>query len=115
MRVVIKNELKNKEILEEINHLCILYQVFKEYIEKSDIERLYRLKFPRVTFNINSLKEVIIPETKEELDVYKKIISEKLALIQKRFSPKLLKILKKYFYNNGYDYEKILNNYILTF
>lgn len=113
MRVVIKNELKNKEILEEINHLCILYQVFKEYIEKSDIERLYRLKFPRVTFNINSLKEVIIPETKEELDVYKKIISEKLALIQKRFSPKLLKILKKYFYNNGYDYEKILNNSFL--
>ncbi len=126
MRVVIKNELKNKEILEEINHLCILYQVFKEYIEKSDIERLYRLKFPRVTFNINSLKEVIIPETKEELDVYKKIISEKLALIQKGVSfgiinienkriilPKLLKILKKYFYNNGYDYEKILNNSFL--
>ena len=123
---LIKNEYNN--LLKKINYLSVLIQIFNENIDKELIDRLYEYKFYLLTIDINSSKVGITPETKEELEIYKNIISEKIKKVQSGNardilelkynrcpSKPILNILKEYFYKNDYDYdyEKILNNNFL--
>lgn len=127
---LINNEISMKEqyndLLKIINYLSILSQLFNEYVDKELIDRLYEYKFYLLTIDINSSKVGITPETKEEFEVYKNIISETIKKVQSGNardilelkynrcpSKPILNILKEYFYKNDYDYEKILNNNFL--
>ena len=121
---------QRKTLIEKINYLSILAQIFNDYIDKNYINNLYMYKFNILTNNINSSREIIVPETKEELEVYKDILSKKISKIQNgdakelyklyKFEyrnrlKKLLKILNKYFNKNGYNYEEILkDNFLLA-
>lgn len=118
---------RKQTLIEKINYLSVLAQIFNDYIDKNYINSLYEYKFNILTIDINSSKVNIIPETKEEFEVYKDILSEKISRIQKGDVIELfilkgknrlqsfLKIFNKYFNKNGFNYEDILkDNFLLA-
>ena len=118
---------RKQTLIEKINYLSVLAQIFNDYIHKKYINNLYEYKFNILTIDINSSKVNIIPETKEEFEVYKDILSKKFSQIQKGDAIQLfelkrnnrlqsiLKILNKYFNKNGFNYEDILkDNFLLA-
>ena len=109
----------NKDsLLEKIEKLQIIAEVFKDYISKNYIEGLYNLKFNILSFDINNQTEIctnfctIKDKYYKETEHYIKIISDKINNINQGISP----VAKKLQENNLLKKTiKSLNPYFKSF
>lgn len=86
-----KTRENRERLLKEIRDIETKYKIFGRYVQKEDLEGLYKVKFDILTTDINRQKESPLKDilNENELKYYEKIVEEKIEQILQGTNPRL--------------------------